>query len=84
MSESISSEKDSLLDEFQGTSEEEEEAAAIVASAIARFRGIDVAEEVLPGWGGRKLGSRCEGLVGTSRACNVRKVVDDCRGKDGL
>jgi hypothetical protein len=57
MLESISSELDSLFDEFQGASEEEE-AAAIVASAVASSRGIEVAEAVLPGCSGRKLGSR--------------------------
>jgi hypothetical protein len=58
MLESISSEPNSLLDDFEGASEEEEEAAALVVSTIAGASSTDVFESVAPGWNGRQAGSR--------------------------
>jgi hypothetical protein len=57
---SISSEPNSLLDDFEGASEEEEEAAALVVSTIAGAGNTDVFESVNPGWSGRQAGSRAE------------------------
>jgi hypothetical protein len=49
MSDSISSERNSLLEDFEGASEEEEEAAAIVVSTIAGAGSTDVFESTTPG-----------------------------------
>jgi Plant transposon protein len=58
MSESISSEQNSLLDFFEGASEEKEEVAAIVVSTIAGAGNTDVFESTTPGWNRRQVESR--------------------------